>query len=140
MMARFMAFPICNYVLDTMERVNWFTLERTVCNSRPAGRSGCCVEAIGAPPWPTCTSNGGESRRVIVYVNADTQEIYTRPRCAGAYDEECTASTWSGCGAGSQKRARLLARLLDVAAVQPATTLVVQLDQAEELFNPDTGP
>ena len=71
-----------------MERLNWFTLERTVCDSHPAGRSGCCVEAIGAPPWPTCTSNGGESTRVIVYVNADTQEIYTRPRCAAACDED----------------------------------------------------
>ena len=32
------------------------------------------------------------------------------------------------------------ARLLDVAADQPAPTLVLPLDQAEELFNADAGP
>ena len=32
------------------------------------------------------------------------------------------------------------ARLLDVPAEQPAPTLVLPLDQAEELFNPDAGP
>ena len=32
------------------------------------------------------------------------------------------------------------ARLLDVAAEQPAPTLVLPVDQAEELFNADAGP
>ena len=31
-------------------------------------------------------------------------------------------------------------RLLDVAAEQPAPTLVLPVDQAEELFNADAGP
>ena len=35
---------------------------------------------------------------------------------------------------------RRRARLLDVAAEQPAPTLVLPVDQAEELFNADAGP
>src|SRR6476661_2528320 len=39
-----------------------------------------------------------------------------------------------------EARQEARARLLDVAAEQPAPTLVLPLDQAEELFNADAGP
>ena len=47
----------------------------------------------------------------------------------------------SGCGAGWRRPAQAArARLLDVPAEQPAPTLVLPVDQAEELFNADAGP
>ena len=39
-----------------------------------------------------------------------------------------------------EARQAACARLLDVAAEQPAPTLVLPVDQAEELFNADAGP
>ena len=48
---------------------------------------------------------------------------------------------WNGCAAGwKMPEAAARARLLDVPAEQPAPTLVLPVDQAEELFNADAGP
>ena len=62
MMARFMAFPLCSYVLDTMERLNWFTslfLDHEVLNSaaKPAittaqNPSSSSITISRQPPHP----------------------------------------------------------------------------------------
>ena len=50
-------------------------------------------------------------------------------------------SRWSSLrGWLEEARQAARARLLDVPAEQPAPTLVLPVDQAEELFNADAGP
>ena len=64
-----------------------------------------------------------------------------RSRCWGRSRTPASPEQWSGCGAGWRRPAQAArARLLDVPAEQPAPTLVLPVDQAEELFNADAGP
>ena len=62
-------------------------------------------------------------------------------RCWVRSRTPATPSRWSGCAAGWRRpRQAARDRLLDVPAEQPAPTLVLPVDQAEELFNADAGP
>ena len=62
----------------------------------------------------------------------------TRSRLPRSGRSRSIASPDPSCG--SDPRADARARLLDVPADQPAPTLVLPVDQAEELFNADAGP
>ena len=62
-------------------------------------------------------------------------------RCWGRSRTPATPSMWSRLrGWLEEARQAARARLLDVPAEQPAPTLVLPVDQAEELFNADAGP